>query len=259
LRIGVVTDDGYFSASPALRRAVTEAGNALAAIGATVSEFQLPNIAEAMRLYFGIISADGILGLKRTLAQGRCDWRVRRLLLMGRLKRPFRKIVTAILRTVGQRRTSQLVGWTGGLSANDYWQFVDARNEYINRFVELLNSQQIDVLITPPHSLPAIRHGGAAHLTLAASYSFLPNLIGAPAGSLPITRIQAGEETDRLEANDIVERAARETEIGSTGLPVNVQVIGRHWREDSVLAVMRALESHFRTRIDYPGRAPFET
>jgi fatty acid amide hydrolase len=35
-------------------------------------------------------------------------------------------------------------------------------------------------------------------------------------------------------------------------LPVGVQVVARHWREDIVLAVMAALEDHFRSTPDYP-------
>jgi len=31
-----------------------------------------------------------------------------------------------------------------------------------------------------------------------------------------------------------------------------VQVIARHWREDIALAVMAALEAHFRQQPDYP-------
>ena len=54
----------------------------------------------------------------------------------------------------------------------------------------------------------------------------------------------------------MVEREARETEDGSAGLPVGVQVAARHWREDVVLAVMAALEQEFSKRPDYPSRPP---
>ena len=39
----------------------------------------------------------------------------------------------------------------------------------------------------------------------------------------------------------------------AAGLPIGVQVVGRHWKEDVVLAVMAALENHFAGRTDYPG------
>jgi fatty acid amide hydrolase len=64
--------------------------------------------------------------------------------------------------------------------------------------------------------------------------------------------VREAEELDRPPSRDLVERTAREVEEGSAGLPVGVQVLARHWREDQVLAVMGALEEDFRTRPDYP-------
>jgi fatty acid amide hydrolase len=60
------------------------------------------------------------------------------------------------------------------------------------------------------------------------------------------------EEHDRPPSRDLVERTAREVEEGSAGLPVGVQVVARHWREDRVLAVMAALEEYFRRRPGCP-------
>jgi fatty acid amide hydrolase len=54
----------------------------------------------------------------------------------------------------------------------------------------------------------------------------------------------------------VVERAARKVETGSSGLPVGVQVVSRHWREDIALSIMFALEEHFRAQPDYPLSPP---
>jgi fatty acid amide hydrolase len=51
-------------------------------------------------------------------------------------------------------------------------------------------------------------------------------------------------------------RAAAETDAGSAGLPVGVQVVARPWREDVVLAVMQRLQDSIRERPDYPSRPP---
>ncbi len=48
----------------------------------------------------------------------------------------------------------------------------------------------------------------------------------------------------------------RGVEQGSVGLPIGVQVMARHWREDVVLAVMRALEHAFRALPDFPLHPP---
>jgi len=44
--------------------------------------------------------------------------------------------------------------------------------------------------------------------------------------------------------------------VCSVGLPVGIQVVACHWREDLVLAVMGALETRFRAQPDYPVAPP---
>ena len=73
-----------------------------------------------------------------------------------------------------------------------------------------------------------------------------------PAGVVAATRVREDEESDRVTGWQIVERQARKVERGSAGLPVGVQVVARHWREDVLLSLMRALEEHFGRRDDYP-------
>jgi fatty acid amide hydrolase len=70
------------------------------------------------------------------------------------------------------------------------------------------------------------------------------------------TRVRPGEESDREVSKDLADITAQQVEKGSAGLPVGVQVVARHWREDIVLAVMAALEAHFRSTADYPEYPP---
>jgi fatty acid amide hydrolase len=77
-----------------------------------------------------------------------------------------------------------------------------------------------------------------------------------PAGAVPVTRVRADEAVARTTGRDLVDRTAAEVERNSTGLPVGVQVVARHWREDVALAVMAALQDAFRGRDDYPATPP---
>lgn len=43
--------------------------------------------------------------------------------------------------------------------------------------------------------------------------------------------------------NDILYNVVREGTKGAIGLPLNVQVIGKPWQEEMVLAVMKELDS----------------
>ena len=252
LRIGVWSDDGYFSASPALRRAVNEAADALRHLGAHVEPFQPPDVAHAVELYFGLLSADGAADAVRLLGDSSRDWRIRRLVLLGQCPAWLRHVLSSGLRAIGQKRASGLIDTIGRLSADQYWQLSAARVEYAERFFAAWGEQRLDAVICPPHSLPALRHGSTEHLAVAASYCYWANVLGVPAGVVPATRVRSGEETDRVAGRDVVDRAAKNVELGSVGLPVGVQVAAARWREDIVLAVMAALESHFRRRPDFP-------
>jgi fatty acid amide hydrolase len=142
------------------------------------------------------------------------------------------------------------------LSGNELWQMAAARSRYLRRFQESFRSGGYDAIICPPHALPALTHGASYYLSFAASYSMIYNLLGMPAGCVPATRVRPGEESDRPRSGDIVERTARAVEHNSAGLPIGVQVVARHWREDIVLALMAALEDHFRAQPDYPQHPP---
>jgi fatty acid amide hydrolase len=256
LRVGVWRDDGYFSAAPALRRAVNEAASALRDAGVAVVEITPPDVKEVVSCYFGLLSADGGADFRHTLGRSAVDWRIRRLFRLGMLPAIGRRQLSAVLQLAGQRRMADLVVATGRASASRYWQLTAMLTDYTNRFIALLDAARLDACLCPPHALPALRHGSTAHLPSAASYCFLPNLLNMPAGVVPATRIRPGEETDRPASRDRVEQAALAVERGSAGLPVGVQVFARHWREDVVLALLGLLEGHFKRQPDFPAEPP---
>jgi fatty acid amide hydrolase len=256
MRIAMYTDDSYFTASPAIRRVVTEAAEALRAAGAEVESWMPPDVNEAMRLFFSIASADAANALKRALGPDKPMPQIRAILQGSSIPKPLRRFVAAIMQIAGQTRMSRIARQTGARSAESYWKLIEDLGIYRLRFYKALDSGRFDAIICPPTSLPAVLHGSTTTLLDFDSYARLYNVLGMPAGVVAAGCVRAGEESDRSPNKDRVERTAEEVEMGSTGLPVGVQVVARHWREDIVLAVMSALEGHFRTQPDYPGQPP---
>ncbi len=256
LRVALYDDDGFFPAAPAVRRATREAGAALAARGAQVEEFTPPDAAEGMAIYFGLLAAAGANWVKRALGHDRRDQRTQALIATAGVPNGLLPALTRLAQLAGQERLAETLRTVRSLSADEYWQMIERRNGYRARFLAALGAERFDVIICPANALPGLRHGATKYLATAASYSWVINILDIPSGTVPATRVRPGEESDRPESRDVVERAARETEEGSAGLPVGVQVSGRPWREDMVLAVMAALEEHFRGQPDYPDRPP---
>jgi fatty acid amide hydrolase len=101
-----------------------------------------------------------------------------------------------------------------------------------------------------------VRHGATELMPMPGAYAPIANVSGFPAGIVPVTRVRAGEESDRPASRDVMDRVAHETETGSAGLPIAVQVIARPWRDHVALAAMATIEAAARTQPDYPGRPP---
>ena len=255
LRVGVWEDDGWFTPSPAIRRAVREAAAVLQSEGAEIEPFAPPEIPLMMQLYSSVLTSDGGASLRRLMGAGRRDWRVRQMLLISRLPRWLRPPTSAMLRGLGQVRMARTIDFTGPRSADAYRTLGGELIRYAERFHKYVFDRRLDVLLFPVHGLPAITHGGAPFSLSPASYSFLANALGAPAGSLPVTRVRAGEECDRPDSVDRIDRGAKQIEQHSAGLPIGVQVMAGPWGDEMVLAVMDALETHFAEQPDYPRLA----
>ncbi|MDB5881205.1 MAG: uncharacterized protein JWP43_1083, partial [Ramlibacter sp.] len=87
------------------------------------------------------------------------------------------------------------------------------------------------------------------------AYACLYNLLGYPAGVVPVSRVGNDEQVGRAASKDMIEAVALRVEQGSEGLPVGVQVVARPWREHVALAAMAAIEKAAGKRPDYPARA----
>lgn len=259
LRVAYYTDDGTLGVSPAVRRAVTEAAGMLAGRGAQVAEWQPPNVHEALAIFYGILSADGGRGAAKMVSGSTKDARIRTLLRLAGTPRPVASTLSGALRLAGQRNTAEVLSAFGHRDTLHYWRLVEAQMDYQRRFLDALNEDDggpFDIIICPACALPAFPHGASADLLAGGGYATLYNVLGYPAGVVPITRVQQDEESARKRSLDRMERVARRAEEGSAGLPVGVQVVARPWREHVALAAMSAIQAAARLRSDYPQQPP---
>jgi fatty acid amide hydrolase len=255
LRIGLYIDDGLFRPAPAIRRAVSEAAQALTECGAHIVEFAPPQAEEIWRLYFGLFYADGAHFLKQELAGSAVHpWIRQNVVWFSRLPNVFRPPLEWLMNSVGQKWFGRTLRWLGrrSLPTWRYFELLEDQDRYRARFAEAINEARLDAIVCPPSAAPAFQHD-CSYAPITGSYAVLYNLLGMPSGVVAATRVRPGEESDRPASTDAVEREVARTESGSVGLPIGVQVAARHWREDVALAVMAALEAHFRQQPDYPA------
>jgi fatty acid amide hydrolase len=255
LNVGMYTDNGVFPVSPAIRRSVEETAAVLEDHGANVKPFDPPNVKEAHLLYFAISASGANESIPRTLAGSSPNELVTDFVRGIRLPRPLRGLVTWNMKRKGQERLAEVVRVLQPCSTEEYWKLLERRNIYRERFLRALDADSIEALICPTYPTVAPHHGSTRHLGPAAgSYATLYNLLGMPSGVVPVTIVGEREETDRSrkDSRDLSDLTAAEVENGSAGMPVSVQIVARHWREDIVLKLMETLEEHLKKTDTYP-------
>jgi len=244
IRVGFYDYDGYFPASPAIRRAVREAATTLHEHGCQVTEFAPPNVGEALEVFYGLFGSDGGAAWRAQLAGGAVDPRIKDLLMLAGLPNAARPLMAAMLRLQGQRTLARTLAVNGRAGAAGVAALLGRRDSYRQRFAAAMHAAAVDVLICPPCSVPAFRHGSTRQLGPASvNYTCLYNLLAYPAGVVSTTTVRADETATRPRTRETMFETARTIDAGSAGLRVGVQVAAEPGREDRVLAVMRALDA----------------
>ncbi|MBI5279416.1 MAG: amidase [Burkholderiales bacterium] len=246
LRVACCTDDGTFEPSPSAVRAVRESADVLRRAGAAVHDWSPLAAREGMNLFYGLLGADGMALLGRRLAGGPRAPQLGQLMALAGLPRAAVQALRALLRAVGQPLLAQGLEAFGFRDTAHYWALVEAQDDYRQRFAQSLDSSPggpFDLILCPPAPLPALTHGATKELATCGAYACLYNLLGYPAGVVPVTKVRAGEESRRAPSRDIVVKKARSVEQGSAGLPVGVQVVARPWDDHVALAAMACIES----------------
>jgi amidase len=125
--------------------------------------------------------------------------------------------VKRLVQAAGTKELHPLIQWTQAEAALSSAEYADLLRQWDSLRSAMLSwMARYDVIICPVCAHPAPPHGVFERAT--SSYVKPYNLTGWPAGS-----VRGG--------------------TSSEGLPIGVQVVGRPWREDVVLAVMQALET----------------
>jgi fatty acid amide hydrolase len=243
LRIGYYDDNGYFPASPALRRAVQEAAACLRDRGHDVTPFSPPEVPEALDLFMGFLGSDRGATWRALLGGGEVDPRMKDLVDLTGAPDLLRPVLAAALRLGGQPRLARAIRVRCGADADHGAELARRHAEYRSRFASAMAAAKVDVLLCPPSVGPAFRHGSTKDLGPASiAYTSLFNLLAYPAGVVTTTSVRIDETRARPRSRERMMEAARLDDEGSEDLPVGVQVAAAPGREEQVLTVMEILE-----------------
>ncbi|KAJ7090201.1 amidase [Mycena belliarum] len=263
LRFGYYTDY-YIKASPANHRAILETVAALRNSGHECIEFEVPDPTEPFDIFVGLTSADGY---KTLLSNIESDPLVKcfcifayALSLSFRIKDSSLFVVahgTGLplpTDTIQDAKFAASLRATGVKPVREYWGWLARRDRYIAKFYDQVwNKLGLDGIIAPVQALPQVSNGNFTTLFSLATATILYNVVNSPVGCIPVTRIDPAkdgltEEWTRAPSPSLVESALYHGKnpvydpIAMRGMPIGIQLVGRKWEDEKVLAMMRVVD-----------------
>jgi fatty acid amide hydrolase len=253
VRVGWYDDDGFLTPLPALRRAVAIARDALEAAGAVVVPIAPPDAGQVLFTWLAAVSGDGGATIDAKLAGEAVIQPLKASRQMLALPAPARRAIGGAMRLLGEQRVSKLIGVLGEKSVKTLWDLAEQRTALRMAELDAWNAADVDLVVCPAHSVPAMPHDTSGDYVLGTAYQFRYSMLNFPAGAVPVTRVRPAE-VGRLRPRDRVEKRQAQMDAGSAGLPVGAQIVARPYREDLVLAAMAVVEADARAgQSDYPN------
>lgn len=262
LRVGYIVSDGVFPASPACQRAVMETVNALSAEGHHAEPFSFKGFERVRLIGQALLLADCLSGSLSKLDGEGIHPTISRLIKALQLPNFVKSALAGVLRYgFGQALLAESVANSRVRTVAELWQVLVERQDVLAEFNREWELRELDVLVLPPVAFPAFLHGQMERVAGGMGYSFLANMFDLPAGVIPVTEVDP-----KL---DLLDHATWYDEqfcpgfspewphrflygaydaAAMAGLPVGVQLVGRSFEDEKVLAIMKLVETLLNKR-----------
>ncbi|CAH1776226.1 unnamed protein product [Owenia fusiformis] len=245
LKIGWYDNDGWFTPPPCMQRGVAIAKAKLEAMGHTLVPWKPPNATLGAELYVRAMFSDKCETINEMLRYDTLDVCFMIQYTMANIYWPLRRFLVFILHYLMPSLSTGLKAIAGCDSAYDFWNLAVAAEDYRKMVIEDWQSHDLDAVISPGFGCPAIPLKTPALATSAVSYTTIFNVLNFPAGSLPVTKVNAADTANMKDypTIDLAHKTVKKGMVGAEGLPVNVQCITLPWHEEQCLRVMKDLET----------------
>jgi len=144
---------------------------------------------------------------------------------------------------------------SGPKPVREFLQWTARRDKYDKMFYEeVWTKHALDGIIAPVQAVPQVSTGSFKTLFSLGSGTALFNVVNCPVGCLPVTKVDPAkdkltEEWTKAASPSLVERALYQGKnpiydpVAMTGMPVGVQLVGKKWDDEKVLAMMRVVDT----------------
>lgn len=249
LKIGYFLNDGLFEPMLAMNRAVKEAVECLEISGAQVTEFKVPDLAEAEEIFFKTLTADGAPVFIKNLLNDKPMPQGATLLKIVKAPHIIRKAISLMAGFLGQKTLKRIISYFGGRGEDFRKEINNKKAAFIEKYETAMNNSPIgklDVIISPVCALPAYLHNTADKVGLGGAYALHHNITGFPAGVANVSKVRREEAVGRIVNSDLSIKTASRIEASAEGLPLGIQIAARPWDDHLVISVINFLHGNYK-------------
>ncbi|TBL78574.1 amidase [Paenibacillus thalictri] len=244
MKIAYFKSDGIVEPSMSMQRLVGECAAVLARHGAEVVEIDIrPFASKMLKGYMQLVMHEAELGFPGTVGNDAVIPKIKGMLKLISMPWPMKRLAALLLKTIKQRTVAEFV--LSSFKPERLETLLEQRDRRIASFSSSLMERRIDAILCPPYPTPALKHGGSTSLQVEGAYEQMFNYLGFPAGVVSLSQVKPGEAVMRPKDGDRITDALNETDQGSEGLPIGVQVVSLPGQEGAVLRIMALLEREF--------------
>uniref|UniRef100_A0A0R3S4P0 Amidase domain-containing protein n=1 Tax=Elaeophora elaphi TaxID=1147741 RepID=A0A0R3S4P0_9BILA len=246
LRIGYYVEDGFMKPVPACSRVVAQTVEKLKEVGHEMVLFHLPDPEHAASLFYRGLMPYGRDQFLHVYANEVVPPLLRTFVFLLKLPIFLCNIISYVLSFISTPLS--IISGSYVKNLGDLRITQKLTEQYVEKFVEQWKAFELDALICPAFTVPAVPHAYPSRLGTCVFATGLFNLLDFPAGIVPVGTVNSDD--DRLltdedswhTGNDFALKMLRNAARDSAGLPVAVQVATLPLREEKCLSVMREVE-----------------
>lgn len=154
-----------------------------------------------------------------------------------------------ILRLVGEHRVAQTANYFRPFASDEIDYMLSKKNRFAETFQQKWQDMKLDAIICPAYPLCAFKSTDTVSLGALVDYNMIWNVLHYPAGVVPITEVQKGEDEIYEDGiNNAITKAIRQSIKGSVGIPMGIQVATPTWQDEKCLGVMKVIDEAIKFR-----------
>jgi len=251
-RIGVIYDDSFCESFPANRNVIMEVAEALKRKGHEIVLVTENWTEEFVLTGLPVMQSHGMASnLMKTLEGEMPESFYRLQVLLSYFPNVVLKFFGFMAKFVGEARFGKILGVLVDRNLDEFYKAVFKKEILKDKFADFWIERKLDALITPVLPFPAIKHGDAELLQGLIGNTFIYNIMGMPAGVVPIRKIREDEQYYSTRFKDMAAKKLKSLVDGIKGLPVGVQVATWNFNDEGCLALMKEIEEEFKYH-DFP-------